>query len=66
RYIEGLAKELNWVEENGEVDKKVLSKFVEKQTGVKVINWLTSPQASKVIEGLKAIKEKDGKRSGRN
>ncbi len=45
-------KQLGWGE-------KALRQFIEKQYGISNVNWLTSKQAAKLIEGLKSIWEKD-------
>ncbi len=52
KYIKGLCQCLGW-------EEKALRKFIEKQYSISNINWLTSKQAAKVIEGLKSIWEKD-------
>lgn len=54
-----LCIKLNWTDENGNADNKTLRSFAKNQTGVPDINWLTKKQASKVIEAMKAIYEKD-------
>lgn len=51
-YIKGLAQCLGW-------EEKTLRQFIEKQYGISDVNWLTSKQAAKLIEGLKSIWEKD-------
>ena len=40
-------------------EEKALNQFIEKQYGISNVNWLTSKQAAKLIEGLKSIWEKD-------
>ena len=52
KYVKGLCQCLGW-------EEKALRKFIEKQYSISNINWLTSKQAAKVIEGLKSIWEKD-------
>lgn len=54
KYIKGLCQCLGWKE-------KALNQFIEKQYGISNVNWLTSKQAAKLIEGLKKIWEKDKK-----
>ena len=51
-YIKGLTENLGWTE-------KTLNQFIEKQYHISNVNWLTSKQAAKVIEGLKTIYQKD-------
>ncbi len=52
KYIKGLCQCLSW-------EEKALRQFIEKQYGISNVNWLTSKQAAKLIEGLKSIWEKD-------
>lgn len=52
KYIRGLTQCLGW-------EEKALRQFIEKQYGISDVNWLTSKQAAKLIEGLKSIWEKD-------
>ena len=52
KYIKGLCQCLSW-------EEKALRQFIEKQYGISNVNWLTSKQAAKLIEGLKNIWEKD-------
>lgn len=52
KYIKGLIQNLEWQE-------KTLNQFIEKQYAISNVNWLTSKQAAKLIEGLKSIWEKD-------
>lgn len=54
KYIKGLCQCLSW-------EEKALRQFIEKQYGISNVNWLTSKQAAKLIEGLKSIWEKDKK-----
>lgn len=51
-YIKGLCQCLGW-------EEKGLNQFIEKQYDVSNVNWLSSKQAAKLIEGLKSIWEKD-------
>jgi len=52
KYVKGLCQCLSW-------EEKGLNQFIEKQYGISNVNWLTSKQAAKLIEGLKSIWEKD-------
>ena len=52
KYIKGLCQCLGW-------EEKTLNQFIEKQYAISNVNWLTSKQATKLIEGLKSIWEKD-------
>ena len=52
KYVKGLCQCLSW-------EEKALRQFIEKQYGIFNVNWLTSKQAAKLIEGLKSIWEKD-------
>ena len=60
KYVKGLCQCLSW-------EEKALRQFIEKQYGISNVNWLTSKQAAKLIEGLKVygkkIKEGDKKPS---
>ena len=58
-YILSLAKTLNWVNDDKSVNIETVAGFIEGQTGIKEINWLTKKQASKIIEAMKAIAERD-------
>lgn len=58
RFIEGLAKELGWVDENNRVDKARLNGWISSKFNVDKINWLTAKKASDVIEGLKVMKSR--------
>ncbi len=51
-YIKGLIQNLGW-------EEKALNQFIEKQYGISNVNWLSSKEAAKLIEGLKSIWEKD-------
>ena len=62
RYILSLAKELGWVEEGGEVNRKTLDAFLLKNCGKYAVQWMTAAEAAKLIEGMKPILEKDRKR----
>ena len=52
KYVKGLCQCLSW-------EEKALRQFIEKQYGISNVNWLTSKQAAKLIEGLKNIWKKD-------
>ena len=54
KYVKGLCQCLSW-------EEKALRQFIEKQYGISNVNWLTSKQAAKLIEGLESIWEKDKK-----
>ena len=58
QYMEGLAKELGWIDDNGKLDNKRLSSFIEIRFKVSAIEWLTEKKASEVIEALKAMKNR--------
>ena len=51
-YVKGLIQILGW-------EEKALNQFIEKQYGISNVNWLSSKEAAKLIEGLKSIWEKD-------
>lgn len=57
-YIKGLAKDLLWIKQDGTVDEKRLNGFVSKFYGITSYKWLTRTMATKVIEGLKSLKNK--------
>lgn len=63
-FIFKLCRRLKWVNESGEANIDTLSGFIKNQTGVPNINWLTKKQASKIIEAMKAIAEKDRESNG--
>lgn len=54
-YIKGLAKDLGWVDVDGDIDEKRLNGFCKKYYGIETYKWLTRSLASKVIEGLKQL-----------
>jgi len=54
-YIEGMAKDLGWKGEDGEVDMKKLGPWLENRYGITLITSLTPKKASDAIEGLKAM-----------
>lgn len=58
KFIEGLAKELGWVDEENNLDRARLNGFISSKFNTDNINWLTVIKASDVIEGLKAMKER--------
>lgn len=60
-YIQILMKQLGWVDEDGEPDKKRLDGWVRKQCGLDDSRWMTRKIASKVIEGLKALESRQKK-----
>ena len=54
-YIEGMAKEIGWVDEVGKLNQERLNTWLHKRYGVSHITCLTSKAASDAIEGLKAM-----------
>ncbi len=60
-YIRGLEKQLGWSD-----DPKRLQGFVKKFAKVDDVKWLTAKQASKIIEGMKKIVDRDKERIGEN
>ena len=64
KYMFSLAKELGWVNEAGEADRKKLDDFALKNYKKYATQWLTVKEAGKMIEGMKAILEKDRKKKG--
>lgn len=54
RYILDLAKKLGWKDEPWR-----LKGFIRKYAGVEEVKWLSSKQASNIIEGLKKIIDKE-------
>jgi len=63
KYIEGLAIEYGWVNENKKADMQRINKWLEKRYGVSSIIWLTSKLASDAIEGLKAMIAREKKKA---
>lgn len=59
-YLKCLAKENGMIDETGELDEKRLDGFCRARYNVMRYSWLTRQQASKVIEGLKAMVERNG------
>ena len=57
-YMKALAKELGMIKEDGSLDEKRLNGFCRGRYGVGSYSWLTRTQASRVIEGLKAMVER--------
>ena len=58
KFIEGLAKDIGWVNDTGGVDEKRLGGWLYSKYDVSALNWLTSKKASNAIEGLKAMKQR--------
>ena len=54
-YIKGLAKDLGWINEDGTVDMDRVNGMCRKCAMVDNYRWLTKQGASKVIEALKAM-----------
>lgn len=65
QYIEVLCISLGWTDDTGKVDAKVLNAFIEKQYGISRLPWMSVKQASKLIEGLKKLQEKDKKKGAK-
>lgn len=59
-FIKGLAKDMGWII-SGKVDEKRINGFVSKFYGIDNYKWLTRTMATKVIEGLKSLKDKQVK-----
>lgn len=59
-YLISLAKETGMVTQTGELDEKRLDGFCRSRYKVMRYAWLTRSQASRVIEGLKAMIERQG------
>lgn len=59
KYLLGLARELGWVDGEGNADLKKLDEFALRNYKKHTVRWLTVSEAGKMIEGLKAIAEKD-------
>lgn len=60
-FIRLLMEQLGWVDENGQPDKSRLDGFCRRQCGLDDSRWMTRKAASKVIEGLKNLKERQKK-----
>ena len=58
RYIEVLARELGWINDENEVDTLRVNGFVKAQYSVERYQWLTKAQASNMIEALKGMLER--------
>lgn len=54
-YIKGLAKELDWIDEDGLLDERRINGFCKKYYGIDNWKWLTRSLASKIIEGMKML-----------
>ncbi|MGN1144893.1 MAG: phage protein GemA/Gp16 family protein [Acetatifactor sp.] len=57
-FIEALAKEIGWTEENGTVSMVRLEGFLKARFAVNSYKWLTVKKASEVIEALKDMKSR--------
>ncbi|MCL2188467.1 MAG: regulatory protein GemA [Defluviitaleaceae bacterium] len=55
KYIQGMAKDIGWVDAAGRLDTKRLNLWVKHRYGVDSIIWLTAKKASDAIEGMKAM-----------
>lgn len=64
KYMLALARELGWVDESGDADVKKLDEFALKNYKKYAVKWLTTKEAGKMIEGMKAILKKDKKKKG--
>ena len=64
RYIEGLALETGWADGAGKLDRKRFNAWLNNKFGISDIKWLTSKKASDAIEGLKAMRRRQGKQAG--
>lgn len=67
-YMKALAQEVGMVQADGLLDEKRLNGFCRSRYGVGSYSWLTRAQASRVIEGLKAMAERmeDNDKAKRN
>lgn len=54
-YIKGLAKELDWIDDDGLLDERRINGFCKKYYGIDNWKWLTRSLASKIIEGMKML-----------
>lgn len=59
-YLKCLAKEAGMMDEDGRLDDKRLDGFCRARYNIMRYSWLTRQQAGKVIEGLKAMIERNG------
>jgi hypothetical protein len=55
-FMDGLARELGWKTPDGRADAARVSRFVKERFHIDRMEWLDAATASKVIEGLKAMK----------
>ena len=62
-YMLKLCVRLKWTDDKGQPNIDTLNGFVKGQTGAPDINWLTKKQASKIIEAMKAIAERDKRKT---
>lgn len=62
KFINSLAFQLGWTDENKKVDENLLNSFIKKHYNVDNIKWLDKKIASKVIEGMKVLLKKDKKK----
>lgn len=61
RYlITKLCEELGWKDASGKADQTRLNGFLSKRFRIDNINWLDRRTASKVIEALKKMKDREG------
>lgn len=64
KFIEGLAKDIGWVDDTGGVDEKRLGGWLYTKYGISALTWLTTKKASDAIEGLKAMKQRQESQAG--
>ncbi|MBD5468903.1 MAG: regulatory protein GemA [Lachnospiraceae bacterium] len=55
-----ICEELGWKDDSGKADKVRLNGFLSKRFHIDNINWLDRRTASKAIEALKAMKDREG------
>ncbi|MDR1210413.1 MAG: regulatory protein GemA [Clostridiales bacterium] len=55
-FMDGLARELGWKTPDGSADMTRISRFIKERFHIDRMEWLDAATASKVIEGLKAMK----------
>ena len=62
-FLLKLCIKLKWTDDKEQPNIDILNGFIKGQTGAPDINWLTKKQASKVIEAMKAMAEKDRRKN---
>ncbi len=63
-YIKGLAKDLEWIDEDGLPDERRINGFCKKYYGIDNWKWLTRSLASKIIEGMKMLIQRNDETKG--